>query len=180
MQLSPEGNQQVQAMIGRVSHLPIRAIYSSPVMRTMQTAQPLAEKLGLELQIRQSLAEIDFGQWSGKKIDELKPLERWKQWNAFRSGARIPGGEVMLETQSRVVSEMLRLREAHPNDTIALVSHGDVIKAAVAYFLGVPLDLSLRIEISLASVSVVAIGEYGPWVLCVNSREKVVTPESAV
>ncbi len=75
----------------------------------------------------------------------------------------------MLEIQTRVVAEMVRLREAHPGECMAVVSHGDVIKAAVAHFLGVPLDLFLRIEIGLASVSVVAVGDTGPWVLCVNN-----------
>ena len=80
-----------------------------------------------------------------------------------------PGGESMLEIQARVVAEMLRLRERHRGECVALVSHGDVIRAAVAYFLGVPLDFILRFEISLASISVIAIGDGGPWVLGVNN-----------
>ncbi|HSU65911.1 MAG TPA: histidine phosphatase family protein, partial [Tepidisphaeraceae bacterium] len=91
-------------------------------------------------------------------------------------GTRIPGGELMLEIQSRIVKQMLRLREVHPEQCVAIVSHGDVIKAALAYWLGVPLDLFLRIEISLASVSVVAIGDYGPWVLCVNNTDSIQLP----
>jgi broad specificity phosphatase PhoE len=138
------------------------------VDRTQQTAQFLGEKLSLLPSTRPELSEIDYGAWSGKGLDELRPLDEWRQFNSFRSGSRIPGGELMLQTQLRVVDFMLRLREVHPEGVVALVSHGDVIKAAVAYFLGVPLDLFLRIEISPASVSVVAIADYGPWVLGVN------------
>lgn len=83
---------------------------------------------------------------------------------------------MMIEVQQRIVQRMLRLRQDHPEDCIALVSHGDVIKAATACFLGVPLDLFRRIEIGLASVTVIAIAELGPWVLCVNSTQEITLP----
>jgi broad specificity phosphatase PhoE len=138
-------------------------------VRAQQTAAPLAARLGLPVRTADALAEIDYGDWTERPLDELRPLDRWNQWNAFRSGARVPGGERMLETQSRAVHLMLDLRARHDGQAVALVSHGDVIKAALAYFLGTPLDLFQRIEISLASVSVVSIGDYGPWVLAVNN-----------
>lgn len=166
--LSTQGKAQVQLLAERLSLLPIQALYSSPVERTRETAAALSECLRLPVQIREPLAEVGFGEWSGRSLDQLRGLPLFQQWNAFRSGTRIPGGELMLETQCRVVLEMLRLRELHPQECVALVSHGDVIKAAVAYFLGVPLDLFSRIEIGLASVSVISLGSLGPWVLCVN------------
>jgi probable phosphoglycerate mutase len=174
--LSPEGQGQVAELAGRIEHLPIRAIYASPVLRAQESARPLAERLGLEIRTSEALAEVDFGEWTGRTLDELRPQDRWKQWNAFRSGAGIPGGERMLQIQARVVGEMLRLRQEHPEEVVALFSHGDVIRAAVAYWLGVPIDLFLRMEIGLASVSVVAIGDYGPWVLCVNHMGQVAMP----
>lgn len=175
--LSPLGIEQAARMTERVAALPVKAIYSSPVRRCRETAQPLAQRLNLPVQLNDALAEIDFGQWQGQTIDALRPQEPWKQWNAFRSGSTTPGGESMLAVQTRIVAEMLRLRPLHDNEVIALVSHADVIKAATAYFLGVPLDLFLRIEISLASVSVINIGDYGPWVLCVNHTGDVPIPE---
>lgn len=75
----------------------------------------------------------------------------------------------MLEVQLRVVRFMLELRERHRDETVALVSHGDVIKSALAHWMGVPLDLFHRIEISPASVTTVAIADHGPWILGVNS-----------
>jgi probable phosphoglycerate mutase len=174
--LSPEGLAQAEDLAARIEHLPIRAIYASPVARAYESALPLAGRLWLEIQTSEPLAEVDFGEWTGKTLDELRPQEPWKQWNAFRSGAGIPGGERMLEIQARVVVEMLRLREKHPEQVVALYSHGDVIRAALAYWLGMPIDLLLRMEIGLASVSVVAIGDYGPWVLCVNQMGQVAMP----
>lgn len=169
--LSELGMDQANRLAGRMAgaKVPLAAIYASPVVRTQQTARVLADRLGLTIGTADALAEIDYGQWTGRTLDELRPLEQWKHWNAFRSGARVPGGERMLEIQSRVVHLMLDLRARHDGQAVALVSHGDVIKAALAYFLGTPLDLFLRMEISLTSVSVVAIGDRGPWVLSVNN-----------
>ena len=173
VELSPEGRGQVARMAERVARLPVKAVYSSPVLRARQTAEPLAQRLGFATELTDNLAEIQYGDWTGKTLDELRPLELWKQWNSFRSGTRVPNGETMLDVQSRVVAEMQRLREKHPDQVVALVSHGDVIKSAVAYCMGVSLDLFQRIEISLASVSVVAMGDHGPWVLCVNNTDEI-------
>jgi probable phosphomutase (TIGR03848 family) len=172
--LSPLGKSQAAGLIGRVGGLPIRAVYTSPVARCRETAAPLAAHLGLAPQAAEGLSEIDFGEWTGRTLADLRPLPEWKRWNAFRSGARAPGGESMVEVQSRIVLEMERLAAAHEGECIALFSHGDVIKAAVAHWLGVPLDLFVRIEISLASVSVVRLAEFGPWILGVNNAGDVV------
>lgn len=174
--LSPMGWQQAGEMAERVAKLPLRAIYSSPVPRTRETAGILAQRTGIPVELSESLSEIEFGQWTRKSLDELRPQPQWQRWNAFRSGTQIPSGELMPQVQLRIVSEMLSLREKHPDQCIGLVSHGDVIKAAVAYWLGVPLDLFMRIEIGLASVSVVAIGNFGPWVLCVNNTADIQMP----
>jgi probable phosphomutase (TIGR03848 family) len=172
--LSPLGREQVGAMAERVAKVPVAAIYSSPVDRTRQTADVLASRLGLPVRVSEALSEIDFGEWTGTKLEQLRGREPWKQWNAFRSGSAAPAGERMLAVQTRIVTEMLSLRERHPDEIVALVSHGDVIKAAVAYWLGVPLDLFQRIEISLASVTVVRLRDYGPWVLSVNGTGEIV------
>lgn len=172
--LSPAGHEQARLLGQRLQHLPIRAIYSSPVRRTRETARHLADAFGLDFQVSEALNEIDFGDWVGRPFDEIRPAEEWHRWNAFRSGSGAPGGEMMLQAQQRVVAEMLRLRDRHRGQYVVLVSHGDVIRAAVAYFLGVPLDLFLRIEISLGSVSAVCLADRGPWVLGVNNTSEII------
>jgi probable phosphomutase (TIGR03848 family) len=166
--LSEEGRAQAEGLATRLSGVPIKAIYCSPLDRTCETARAIGAKCGCQPLVAEEVNELDFGEWAGQKLDELKPLERWRQFNAFRSGTRPPSGELMLETQARIVAFMMRLREQYPDDVVAIVSHGDVIRSAVAYFLGMPLDLFQRFEISPASVTVVAVSDYGPWVLCVN------------
>lgn len=174
--LSPLGIQQATQMAERVAKLPVRALYSSPIDRTRETAAILSKRIGLPVQISESLSEIDYGDWTRKTLDELRPQPLWQQWNAFRSGTQIPSGESMLQVQSRIIAEMHRLRQLHPDQCVALVSHGDVIKGAVAYWMGVPLDLFMRIEIGLASVSVIEMGDFGPWVLCVNNTAEIQMP----
>jgi probable phosphomutase (TIGR03848 family) len=176
--LSDEGHRQARDLAERLTRLGITAIYSSPLDRTRETAQPLADRLGLAVHVREELNEIDFGDWTLQSIDELRARPIWSPWNEYRSGTRIPGGELMLETQLRIVREMDRLRGEHPDACIACFSHGDVIKAAVAHALGVPLDLFRRIEIALASVSVIAVGDYGPWVLGVNHTGRIELPQA--
>jgi len=166
--LNAEGQRQAEQLAERLAAVPIRAIYSSPLERSQETAVPLAARLGLPVQTSEALGEIDFGDWTGRTFQELQEIPRWRQFNTYRSGTRIPQGEMMLEAQARIVGEMERLRELHPHDHLALVGHADPLKAAVAYYLGVPLDLFQRIEISPASVSIVALSDFGPQIVRLN------------
>lgn len=168
VRLSPKGRQEAADLAERLASVPLRAVYSSPLERTRETAEPLSARLGLEVRISEAILELDFGEWTGKSLEELRQDPRFGHFNSFRSGTRIPGGERMPEAQARFVGEMHRLAGLHPDEWVALVSHGDPIKSALAYYLGVPLDLFQRIEISPASVSVVELNEWGPRVLCVN------------
>jgi probable phosphomutase (TIGR03848 family) len=167
--LNAEGRKQAQQLAERLAREPIRAIYTSPLERAYETAEPVAAKLGLSLQISEGLGEIRFGDWTDQPIAKLDTIPQWQRWNSFRSGTQMPNGETMIEAQARIVREMLRLRDAHRNEAIALVTHGDPIKAAVAYFLGSPLDLFLRIEVDPASISIIALDENGARIMRLNA-----------
>jgi probable phosphoglycerate mutase len=173
--LSPAGQEEVAGLVARLAGVPIDAVLSSPMERTMETAAALAEARGRRVEPCDDLLEIDFGEWTGAAIDDLGPDERWTRWNRYRSGHRAPGGESMLEVQHRALGLLQRLVLERPDGCVALVTHADVIKAVLAQLLGAPLDLFLRIEISPASVSVVHIGEHGPWVLAVNHVGRLAT-----
>lgn len=134
---------------------PVVALVSSPMQRARETAAPIAARLSLAVAIEPDLDEIDFGDWTGRSFDELHPSGEWQRFNRLRSAAQIPGGETMLTAQARAVLAILRLHNAWPEGEIAVVSHGDIVKALLAYFLGVPLDLFRRIEIAPASRSIV-------------------------
>lgn len=166
--LSAEGRAQAEALATRLEPLPIRALYSSPLARTRETAEILGERLGTAARFDEALAEVDFGAWVGRSFEELADDPQWQQWNTLRSCTPAPGGEWMLGAQLRIVTTLGAIRAQHPGELVAVVSHGDLIRAALAHFLGVPLDLFLRIEIDCASVSVVTWEPRGPRVLCVN------------
>lgn len=166
--LSEHGQQQAVQLAARIDGLPLAALYCSALYRAMETAEAIAYRCGVPVQVSDGFAEIDYGEWSGQSIGTLTGDQRWQAWNNFRSGARLPGGGSMLEVQSRVVAEMQRLCDRHPEQLVAVVSHADVIKAAIAAMLGISLDYLQRIEISLASISVVALHKWGAQVLRLN------------
>ncbi len=166
--LGEEGRQQAQRLGERLSGLPVAALYTSPLERAVETAQALGAAWGLEAQCCAEFGEIDFGEWSGQRFDALAGDARWADWNRFRSGAPLPGGGLMLHVQARAVAGLVSLHQRHRDGTVAVVSHADVIKAAVAHFLGVPLDLFGRIEISPASLSVLALHDWGAQIVRLN------------
>ena len=152
--LNTEGKTQAEELAKRLTNLKLAAIYSSPLERALQTAAPIAALHNLNCQVNDHFQELDFGQWTNKAFSELQGDADFKRFNTFRSGTRIPGGEMMLEAQSRIVRGLQQLAVDHPGATVAVVSHSDMIKAAIAFYTGVPIDLMQRLEISPASISI--------------------------
>jgi probable phosphoglycerate mutase len=166
--LSSEGHAQARQLADGLSGCTAGAIYSSPLERAKETAEYISARLALPVQILDTIGEIHYGDWTGRKLAELADDENWQAYNSFRSGVRIPDGELMLEAQARVVGQLEHLREQHPGELIILVSHGDVIRAALAHFAGIPLDLHHRIEVSPASLSVIVLGHDFARIQCMN------------
>jgi probable phosphoglycerate mutase len=169
--LDDEGRGQAQRLVERLQDVRIDAIYSSPLERALETAEPLAAARGLAIQPRQRLIEIGFGEWTGREIALLDDDAHWKRFNSFRSSTRIPGGELMTEVQTRMLDEMEELRQNHRDGSVALFSHADVIKCAVTFYAGAPLDFMHRFEISPASVSIIKLNDQGAQLLAVNNAE---------
>jgi broad specificity phosphatase PhoE len=167
--LNAAGREQAARLARRLTDEAIHAIYSSPQLRASETAQTVATVLGLKIQIAEELDEIDFGAWTGKTYEELRALPEWRNFNILRSSVRIAKGELLLEVQARIVGLMARLGGDHPGHTVALVSHGDPIRLALAHQLGTPIDFIPRFEIGPASVSAVELHSHGPRVLWINS-----------
>ncbi len=166
--LSGEGRQQAERLARKLVARGITRLVSSPLERARQTAEPLATALDLPVEIREALGEVKFGEWEGKSFDELDRDPRWKLFNSYRSGTRAPGGELALESQGRVVRELECLAAQYPGETIAVFSHSDIIRSALVYYLGVPIDLYQRITCRPASYSVLKLSEWGPVVDSVN------------
>lgn len=115
---------------------------------------PLAAARGLEIHENPEFGEVNFGDWQGRAIPELEPNLVFQRFNSYRSGTRAPGGELMLETQARMVRGLLNLSGACSGKTVAVFSHADAIKSALMHALGMPIDFHGRLEIEPASVTV--------------------------
>ncbi len=172
--LNAAGRHDAETLAERLRDLPITAVYSSPLERAAETAGLIAGERGVLVTISDAFNELDAGDWTEKTFASLQGDDVWRAFNGFRSCTRIPGGEVMAEVQARVVTGLGRLREAHPGECIAVVSHADVIKAAIGYYAGIPIDLLHRIEISPASVSVVRLDNEHVSILGLNTFATVV------
>lgn len=175
--LNAKGHQQAQAVAEALASAPIKAIYSSPLERCQQTASPLAAALGLEVQVRVGLLEVDFGEWQDQTLKQLRRRKLWKVVQANPARMRFPGGETFSQAQLRIVQDLETLNQQHdPKDLIACYSHSDLIKLALSYYLGQPLDLFQRIQIAPASISALHLGEMGAMVLSMNHAVQLAWP----
>jgi broad specificity phosphatase PhoE len=144
------------------------AVYSSPLERARETAQPLADAWQVPVSDCEGLIELPAGDWTGKRFAELEGEDAWRRFNAYRSGTRVPGGPMMIEVQARAVAALEALREQHGSGLVAAVTHGDIVRAILAHCAGAPLDLFQRFEVTPGSVSTVLLEPWGPRILAVN------------
>ncbi|HEY3311186.1 MAG TPA: histidine phosphatase family protein [Anaerolineales bacterium] len=169
--LNERGQKQAHELAEGLSNLPIKAIYSSPLERALETAAPLAEKLGLQVNIRESLIETDVGEWSGQELKSLRKHPAWKSVQQTPSRFRFPAGESFQECQTRLVTGIESLCASHnDNEIIACVTHADPIKLLIAYYLGMPLDNFQRLACDTASVTILALSGKGMILLKSNQR----------
>ena len=170
--LNEKGETQAQRLAERFQNIKLDAIYSSPLERALQTATAIARPMNLEVKQSAAANEINFGEWSGKTFEELHNDERWRQFNSHRSLTMVPGGESFREVQNRIVKEIEELALHHGKAQVAIVSHADVIRAAVAHFAATPIDMIERFEISPGSVSVLALNNDNSTLLTINNMSE--------
>ena len=170
LHLADRGREQAERVAERLAGLRVDALYSSPMERARETAEPTAARTGLAVTPEDGFLECDFGGWTGSAISDLAALPEWQTVQHSPSQFRFPDGESFPEMQARIVGAMERVRDAHAGGVVVCFSHADPIKAAVAHALGTPLDLFQRIFISPGSVSAISYTEgQDPSVLMVNS-----------
>ncbi len=136
--LSDLGREQANKVCARLSAQGIRAIYVTTLRRTAQTAEPLAARLGLTARVEPDLREVHLGEWEGgeyrKMVAQAHPtavrMFEQERWDV------IPGAEPAAEFASRVRSAIGRLAAGHPDERIAVFTHGGVIGQALALATG--------------------------------------------
>lgn len=181
--LNEKGLEQAAQAAERLATISLKAVYSSPLIRCLETAEPIANSHELSVIPLEELGEVRYGEWEGAKIQDLAKERRWHAVQFFPSRVRFPGGEALREVQFRAVQLIERLCTQHEKDTIVIVSHGDWIRLVLAYYLGVHMDLFQRLHISPASISALALSSEGMiQVLRLNDDGpfKAPTPESSV
>jgi probable phosphomutase (TIGR03848 family) len=165
--LDAAGRREARVLTEALVRLRVVAVYSSPLERARETASPLAERLGLTVAVSPGLEELNYGDWTGRSLESLAEDAHWQRFNRERAGTRIPGGETMGEVVARASHAVDQMRARHAEGVVAAVTHGDVIRALLASWAGMPLDHMLRLEIAPGSASAVRFSP-DPQLLVVN------------
>jgi probable phosphomutase (TIGR03848 family) len=177
--LNEKGRLQAQALAGKLTGAPVKAIYSSPLVRALETAEPIGKALNLEVIPREGLIELDVGEWQEQKLKGLRRLKLWRAVQTTPSQAGFPGGETFAVAQLRICQELQVLATQHdPKDLVVCVSHSDPIKLAVSYFIGQPLDMFQRLAVSPGSITALMLGEGAGYLLSLNTDISFTLPKA--
>lgn len=168
--LTEEGRMQADAVAERLRPVRVAAVYASPLERCVETAAPLAREQRRDVVVRDGLGEVRYGAWTDRPLRQLARTRLWRRVQSVPSGVRFPGGESLLEVQSRALLELETIAAEHRRAAVAVVSHADVIKLIVAHFAGAPVDLFQRLIIDPASICAIAVGDGIPRILRLNDR----------
>ncbi|MFW6125955.1 MAG: histidine phosphatase family protein [Chloroflexota bacterium] len=136
--LDDMGMRQAAAVAERLSRVQATAVYSSPLKRAMTTAEPIARRLGLEVVPLEGMNDMDFGNWEGRSVDEVREQdgELFDLWRHDPDVVRIPGGETLDEVRDRVAVTLDELAASHEDCMLVLVTHRVVCKVLLCYLLG--------------------------------------------
>ena len=170
--LNERGQKQAQALSEALKDVPIKAIYSSPLERAMETATPIASARKLQIIQEPDVMDADIGEWQGRSWKVLRLTKVWKIVQNSPSRFRFPEGESFPEMQTRIANALERIVKKHnkPQDIIVAVFHADPIKLAVSHFLGLPLDNFQRLSCDTGSLTVLHVNEMGANLIKLNQR----------
>lgn len=167
--LNDTGKEQAAALAKVMAAWPVKAVYSSPLERTMETAEPIAKALGLQVIPEQGFSEIDVGEWQDRTLKDLRRRKLWKTVHLNPSRMQFPGGESFVENQMRMHSALENIVSSYKSkDLIVCVSHSDPIKLVVAHYIGMALDMFQRLTIAPASITGLKFSEYPTRLLMLN------------
>src|SRR5512141_2237519 len=115
--LNARGQKQAQALGEALKDVPIKAVYSSPLERAMETARPIAESHKLDINQEPDLMDTDIGRWQGKSLKVLRLTKLWKIVQSAPSRFRFPDGESFVDAQTRYIDALERITQKHkPQD----------------------------------------------------------------
>ena len=155
--LSPVGLHQLEALAERLAPEPIRAVYSSDLIRSRTGAEAIARRFGLAVDSRFDLREKNFGRWEGLTAHEVSERfpDEWRLWVTHPADCRPQGGESYRDAYGRVSGELGRILSRHPSQKIVVVGHGGVNRLILAYALKLDLACIHRIEQQYAALNII-------------------------
>lgn len=159
--LDDRGQAQAESVAERLAGLPIKAVYTSPLPRTRQTATAIADRHGLEPVDEDGLLEVEYGRWTDRPLAQVAKTKLWPVIQQRPSLVEFPDGESIRGAQLRAVDAVERLVAAHRRDVVVVVSHADVIKLIVAFYLSQPIDGFQRLHVPPASVTALQLVPHG-------------------
>lgn len=168
--LSKVGIQQSNSLVTGFPDLKINRIISSPMQRCIETITPLAQHLKKRIHTSDAFIEMDYGTWSGWKLRDLARKREWKQIQKRPESFTFPKGEGFQAAQRRVESELKKLSRKYPRETLLIVTHGDIIKLAVASASGTSLNNFQRFVIDTCSLTEIHWSSQERSVIRTNSR----------
>lgn len=159
--LTRAGQAQARRLATHLRRLPITRILSSPLERAIETVAPLARAVKLSVELTPAFGEIDMGEWTGLKKSAVERTKKWQRFISCSVSTSIPGGETLAIAQSRIASEIIRLSEKQPGAHYIVGTHEDLIRLAVCYFIGAPIEAYEHITIRSGSITLLTFDHRG-------------------
>ncbi|MCP4742342.1 MAG: MSMEG_4193 family putative phosphomutase [Actinomycetales bacterium] len=170
--LDEVGQEQATTLATRLSTVPFATIVTSPLERTRETAAHIhgqQDDITSDVVVDERFIECDYGTWTGQSLATLAKKPLWKQVQSHPSAVTFPDGESLMAMSMRAVAAIREWnQQVSESDVLAVVSHGDVIKAVLADALGMHLDAFQRLTIDPCSVSIVRYTKVRPFVVRIN------------
>ncbi|NLF35427.1 MAG: GNAT family N-acetyltransferase [Clostridiales bacterium] len=171
--ITENGYRQIAALRGRFQHIPINAVYSSDLFRAATTAKAIYGPRGLTLITRKALREVDMGRWEDRPWGEVARVDRARLalFNQTSPLWQAEEGEGFGDIRARVTAALRQIVKHHPNQTVAVVSHGMAIRNALAFFHGLSVEESAGLGHSdNTAVSLVEFDDAGARVIYENDN----------
>ncbi len=160
IELSDEGIEQAERATELLAPIELADLISSPLQRSVATAERIGKPHGLEIARDPRLTDVDLGEWAGRTYDEITASPEYQRFLAEPADATIPRGEQLDDVRIRTVAALEQsLADSPSGSAIALVTHSSVIRILLAHFLGSPPGNYHRISVSPGSVSVLSFAD---------------------
>lgn len=172
-ELTEDGIEMAQTFAVAYQSLEWQAIYASPMRRAIATATPLAEKLGIELELRDGLKEINYGKWEGQTVPTVSSEyhDDYIRWTADPAWYPPTGGELAVAIASRALVVIEEIKQRYSSGNILIVSHKATIRIILCSLLGVDVGrFRFRFGCPVGSVSKVEFGAHGPLLHSLSDR----------